>query len=327
MSGRPRLLDLFCGAGGASAGYVLAGFDVVGVDLAPQPRYPWKFHQASALDFPLDGFDLIHASPPCQLYTTATALARSRGKQYPDLVAPTRERLLASGTPWVIENVPGAPLIDPIMLCGAMFNLNVYRHRLFESSFTITPPPHPKHTAKAAGQFYAPRAGEFATVTGQGAGHDLVAAIGAMGSGWWMSGHELSESIPPAYSLFVGRAFIEQARHDLSAEIVTAAPHASADDDDQQRHDLHTEIVTRLPNPADTRRARDRELAAKRARRYRARQRGENVPLLKPGPKQGRDSITRERRLWEAAELAQMRMVVADLRRTLGDQQKNDGHI
>ncbi len=104
---RPRLLDLFCGAGGCSVGYHHAGFDVVGVDVNPQKNYPFEFHQADAMAYPLGGFDVIHASPPCQAFTKARKL---QGNTHPDLIGPIRERLIAAGVPWVIENVPGAPL-------------------------------------------------------------------------------------------------------------------------------------------------------------------------------------------------------------------------
>src|SRR5512146_881208 len=121
----PRLLDLFCGAGGAAMGYHRACFEVVGVDINPQPHYPFEFHQADALTYPLDGFDVIHASPPCQDYTIASLYHRMNGKTYPDLIEPTRKHLMRSSSVWVMENVPGAPLINPIMLCGSMFGLEV----------------------------------------------------------------------------------------------------------------------------------------------------------------------------------------------------------
>src|SRR5688500_4187308 len=116
-----RLLDLFCGAGGCSEGYHRAGFEVVGVDLKAQKNYPFEFIQADALDYPLDGFDVIHASPPCQAYSV---LRRANpDAEYADLIEPTRAKLQASGLPWIIENVPGAPLAQSITLCGSMFGL------------------------------------------------------------------------------------------------------------------------------------------------------------------------------------------------------------
>jgi C-5 cytosine-specific DNA methylase len=129
---RPRLLDLFCGAGGAALGYQLAGFHVTGVDIAPQPHYCGDaFYQADAMTFPLDGFDVVTASPPCQAYSTLGRF--SPHVTYPDLYEPTRERLTASGLPWVIENVVGAPYRSGFILCGSMFGLRVRRHRNFET--------------------------------------------------------------------------------------------------------------------------------------------------------------------------------------------------
>ena len=130
---RPRLLDLFCGAGGAAMGYHRAGFEVVGVDINPQPRYPFEFHQADALEYPLAGFDAIHASPPCQRFSTMTK-RWARSSSHSDLIEPTRSRLRESMLPYVIENVAGAPLVGPIRLCGSSFGLPVRRHRLFEMS-------------------------------------------------------------------------------------------------------------------------------------------------------------------------------------------------
>ena len=131
---KPRLLDLFCGAGGAARGYQLAGFHVTGVDIAPQPRYAGdEFVQADAMTWPLDGYDSIHASPPCQAYANVTAW-RGLRDDHPDLVAATRVRLEAAGVPWVIENVPEAPVRRDLLLCGSQFGLRVRRHRAFETS-------------------------------------------------------------------------------------------------------------------------------------------------------------------------------------------------
>jgi hypothetical protein len=127
---RPRALDLFCGAGGASMGLHRAGFEVVGVDACPQPEYPFAFVQADALTFPLDGFAFVWASPPCQAFT---AYKRRTDHVRPrrNLIPAVRARLAAAGVPYVIENVVGAPLRVPVMLCGSMFGLDVQRHRLF----------------------------------------------------------------------------------------------------------------------------------------------------------------------------------------------------
>ena len=135
---RPKLLDLFCGAGGCSAGYAAAGFDVTGVDIHDQPHYPFRFVQTNALTVKfLQSYDAIHASPPCQNYCWSTAKPRAAGKVYPDLIAPTREMLVASGKPYVIENVPTAPLRYPTYLEGTMFGLNVIRRRSFETNSRI----------------------------------------------------------------------------------------------------------------------------------------------------------------------------------------------
>lgn len=134
---KPRLLDLYCSAGGAGMGYHRAGFEVVGVDIVAQKNYPFEFHQADALTYPLEGFDAIHASPPCQAYSTAT-LDQSR---HPDLYAPTRDILVASGLPYVIENVMGAPYDHGFILCGSMFDMPIQRHRNFETSWMVFQPP------------------------------------------------------------------------------------------------------------------------------------------------------------------------------------------
>ena len=138
----PKLLDLFCKAGGASVGYAQAGFDVEGVDIEPQPHYPFTFHLADALTYPLDGFDAYHASPPCQFASVGCARWRSIGYKYPELIAATRARLIATGKPYVIENVTGAKryLHHPVLLCGLTFGLKVVRHRWFETNpFILTP--------------------------------------------------------------------------------------------------------------------------------------------------------------------------------------------
>lgn len=201
---KPRALDLFCCAGGAGVGLSRAGFEVVGVDIAAQPHYPFNFHQADALTFPLEGFDFIWASPPCQAYTLAQ---RIRNNTHPDLVAPIRRRLKISGVPWCIENVEGAPLENPVTLCGTMFRgLKVYRHRLFETSFPLKQPEHPEHVAPLTKMGRPPRDGEFMHVVGNFSG--VVAARKAMGINW-MVRDELREAIPPAYSEYVGRAALK----------------------------------------------------------------------------------------------------------------------
>lgn len=202
MRRRPRLLDLFCGAGGCSMGYHRAGFDVVGVDLSPQKNYPFKFRQADALTFPLDGFDAIHASPPCQAYSQAALSQRNAGKEYPDLLASTRERLQAAGVPWVIENVPGAPMRPDFKLCGCQFGLELRRLRWFETSwqaFSMRPPcHHPYPVVSVVGHgtpsWVREQLGFNPTIA------DYRAAMGID----WMNRNELSQAIPPAYTEFIG---------------------------------------------------------------------------------------------------------------------------
>jgi DNA (cytosine-5)-methyltransferase 1 len=198
---KPRLLDLFCGAGGCSVGYHRAGFDVVGVDITPQPRYPFEFHEADALTFPLEGFDAIHASPPCQAHTT---LRHRTGGDYPDLVAATRDRLLDSGLPYVIENVVGAPLLNPVMLCGSTFGLGVggrqlRRHRLFESNAPIMASPC-QHHGPAVGVYGTGGGGQMTRGFKAEGVADARAALGID----WMSLAELAQAIPPTYTEHIG---------------------------------------------------------------------------------------------------------------------------
>jgi DNA (cytosine-5)-methyltransferase 1 len=203
---RPRLLDLFCKAGGASAGYVAAGFEVVGVDIEPQPRYPFKFHPGDALAYLIahgDEFDAFAASPPCQAHTKAQ---RIQGRDHRDYIREVRGLFKAFGKPYVIENVPGAPLHDPIVLCGAMFpGLRTYRHRLFESNIPLTVPPHPEHVAPTTKMGRPPQPGEFMHVVGNFSG--VPQAKAAMGIDW-MIRDELREAIPPAYTEWIGRQLL-----------------------------------------------------------------------------------------------------------------------
>lgn len=197
---RPKALDLFCCAGGASEGLVRAGFDVVGVDIEDQPHYPFPFIKADAMTISLRGFDFVWASPPCQAYTLCQ---RIRDNEHPDLIEPTRRMLAASGVPYCIENVVGAPLVKPIELCGAMFGLRTYRHRLFECSFPIEAPPHPNHIAPLRKMGRPVRDGEFIHVVGNFSGVQI--AREAMDI-HWMPRDKLREAIPPAFAEYVGRA-------------------------------------------------------------------------------------------------------------------------
>jgi DNA (cytosine-5)-methyltransferase 1 len=212
---RPRLLDLFCCAGGAGTGYFRAGFDVVGVDLNPQPNYPFAFLQTDALSLDskfISTFDAIHASPPCQSYSD---LAKRNGNAdaWPRLIDPIREVLIRSGLPYIIENVEGAPLRNPTVLCGTMFKgLRVIRHRLFETNFPILTPKHgthPKvHTFDKRKAHYGKTNDmvDFVQVTG-GGNCTIAAARDAMGIDW-MTKNELNEAIPPAYTRLIGKQLL-----------------------------------------------------------------------------------------------------------------------
>jgi DNA (cytosine-5)-methyltransferase 1 len=199
-------------------GYHQAGFDVVGIDINPQPRYPFKFFQADIREIPnfyLAAFDAVHASPPCQAYTPLGALHPH--KSYPDLIAFTRDLLRGSGVPYVMENVMSAPLLkeQSIVLCGEMFGLRTYRHRRFESSLPLVAPDHPTHVKLTATKQRKARwaDGWHVSITG-----DVGTYVGpeAMGIDW-MSGNELCEAIPPAYTRFIGEQLIAHLQHERIA--------------------------------------------------------------------------------------------------------------
>ena len=207
-----KLLDLYCGVGGASAGYNKAGFDVTGIDLKHGKRYPYKYIKGDVLmylqnlDF-LRSFDIIHASPPCQTHSITQHLRNAQGKSTSklDLIPQTRAALIASGKPYVIENVPGSPLINPIQLCGSSFGLQVRRHRLFESNMKLTGSvcDH-KAQGRPVGVYGSlndqiPKGGKTATTIDEGRD--------AMGMPWaiWT---ELVEAIPPAYTEYLGKQII-----------------------------------------------------------------------------------------------------------------------
>lgn len=198
-----RALDLFCCQGGASAGLHMAGFDVVGVDIEDQPHYRFDFRKADALTFPIGRFDFIWASPPCQAHSRAQKIQQN---DHPDLIAPIRERLIKSGIPFCIENVVGAPLIDPFMLCGSMFGLQTYRHRLFECSFPVDLPKHPEHVAPLAKMGRPVADGEFMHVVGNFSGVNKARRIMGMP---WATRDGLREAIPPVYSRLIGLAAVE----------------------------------------------------------------------------------------------------------------------
>lgn len=227
---KPRLLDLFCGAGGAAMGYSKAGFEVIGVDIKPQPNYPFEFYQADAITLMRDegcwescpvwryvsDFDAIHASPPCQRYSVLRHAAETKGKNAPDLIEPTRALLIESGLPYVIENVPGSPTEHLIVLCGSMFGLGsngrqLRRHRNFETSFSMMSPPC-QHEGEAIGVYGSGPTGRY--TFGNGAHKDYYGRRGgyqgtvaekreAMDIDW-MNATELNQAIPPAYTEFIG---------------------------------------------------------------------------------------------------------------------------
>ncbi len=201
---KPLLLDLFCGAGGAAMGYHRAGFDVVGVDIKPQPHYPFEFAQADAMTFPLKGFDVIHASPPCQRYTRCTP-PQHRDK-HADLLEPVSLRLQAVGVPYAIENVPDARTIlrEPIMLCGTMFGLPTLRHRYFEirpnSELALLPAcAHPRLPVVITGTTRR-KTGRLEYRV-----QDCRDAMEIQ----WMIRTELDEAIPPAYTEYIGKQLID----------------------------------------------------------------------------------------------------------------------
>ena len=218
---RPRLLDLFCGAGGAAMGYHRAGFEVVGVDIAPQPHFPFEFVQADAIEYLAEtmavGFDAIHPSPPCQYYTRLRTLPWLRDKEYWRSIPPTLAAVQATGLPWCVENVDSRAAKTDLgtawLLCGTMFGLRwddgrpLYRHRLFAMSDFMLAPSHPKHDkVLVPGPLLKDRARlNNGYVIG---GHQNgIRAMGAMGIDW-MTGNELSQAIPPAYTEWIGRQLI-----------------------------------------------------------------------------------------------------------------------
>lgn len=204
-----RLLDLFCGAGGAAMGYSRAGFEVVGVDIEPQANYPFEIHYIDALQalkmWKSDGlwpgvhsFDVIHASPPCRRYSS---MSRNHAEHL-DLYQPTYQGLVDVGKPYVIENVIGAPYGSGLVLCGSMFGLVVRRHRNFEMSHLVFPPSQCRHEEQ----------GQPITVTGSGGGKPSRHSYKGIREHWprymempWATPHECTQAVPPAYTEFIGK--------------------------------------------------------------------------------------------------------------------------
>lgn len=211
----PRLLDLFCGAGGAGEGYRRAGFSITGVDWTPQKNNPHVFIQADAFEYVFAHgreYDAIHASPPCQAYSMAAQTQRNRGKVYPDLLAATRSALETTGKPWVIENVPGAPMQPNFRLCGCLFGLQLRRQRWFETSwnaFVLRPScQHPFPVVSVVGNgtpsWVRKKLGYCPSIK------QYRAAMGID----WMNRGELSQAIPPAFTEFVGRYLLAEVENE-----------------------------------------------------------------------------------------------------------------
>ena len=223
-----RLLDLFCGAGGAAMGYYRAGFDeIVGVDLAPQPRYPFTFVQGDALEYALlegSGFDAIHASPPCQHYSRLRHLPWLKHRTYWDSIPPTLEVLGLVEIPWVVENVEDSPL-GGVTLCGQFFGLPIFRHRRFRASFPLVQPVHTKHSgviavgsASMATRYRAGNIGVKELNRDSIGGHFAGVARGRAAMGIpWMTCDELSQAIPPAYTEYIGRQLLQHLRREVVA--------------------------------------------------------------------------------------------------------------
>lgn len=204
-----KLLDLFCGAGGAAMGYYRAGFEVVGVDIKPQKHFPFEFHQADAFDYLREHgheFDVIHASPPCQAYSTMTK-KWGRSLEHPDLVDVVRVEIKTLCPIYIIENVAGSPLNNPVMLCGSSFQLGVRRHRYFEMSHAPALYPVCQHTKRALAVYGHPGGSSKRDPNALfGSTRDWKAAMGID----WMDATELAQAIPPAYTEYIGKQLLKQ---------------------------------------------------------------------------------------------------------------------
>ena len=225
---RPLLLDLFCGAGGASVGYHRAGFDVIGVDIEPQPNYPFEFRQWDAVEllawhahhaergWPFGRIDAIHASPPCQAFTAYRRRGAGVGDGYPDLIAPVRELLEVTGLPWVMENVERSPVRPHVRLCGSSFGLDVRRHRWFETSVPMMSPPCAHGLQRPRFPHATNRTNLRRTVEIGVWRIPLAVQQAAMGVDW-MTLAELTEAIPPAYTEHIGTFLVEHLQRERAA--------------------------------------------------------------------------------------------------------------
>lgn len=211
-----KLLDLYSCYGVGGYGFEQAGFHITGVDLYPQPKHRSKYNdrqctfiQADAIEYVLKHgheYDYIHASPPCQEHSIASMQFRIQGKIYPNLIEATRAALIKTGKPYDIENVPGAPLINPVILCGTMFNMPSYRHRLFETNWGLKQPEHPPHVAKNAKMGRSIKDGEFIQYVGHFSG---VKYVQEFTGAYWADQYGLAQSIPPQYTKYIGEQFLQ----------------------------------------------------------------------------------------------------------------------
>lgn len=202
-----KLLDLYCCQGGASTGFKKAGFNVTGVDLYPQPKYPYKFIQTDAVDYLLQHgheYDFIHASPPCQKHSLSAMQFRLLGKEYPDLISATRAALIQIGKPYSLENVKGAPLHNPVLLCGNMFNIPSYRHRLFETNWLLPQPLHNRHEVRQAKMGRPVKDGEYIQYIGH---FPMIKHVREFTGFNWMNTYGLAQSIPSEYTHYIGMQF------------------------------------------------------------------------------------------------------------------------
>jgi DNA (cytosine-5)-methyltransferase 1 len=203
-----KLLDLFCKAGGCTKGYQQAGFYVVGVDIEPQPHYCGdEFIRADVLTLDIEfmkSFDAIHASPPCQRYSLMQHIHKNKDK-HPDLIEPTRNLLLTTGKPFIIENVEGSPLLNPTRLCGTMFGLKISRHRLFETNFSMPLLNPPCDHREVYDCFHG----------GEEARGERGKLSKIMEINWFMTRNELRNAIPPAYTKFIGRIILKKMEEEL----------------------------------------------------------------------------------------------------------------
>lgn len=229
----PNLLDLFGGAGGAGEGYRRAGFTILGIDIEPHPDYPGEHHVmdwAEGLARFGDWADVIHASPPCPRYSVATPEA-ARDK-HPDLVGPVREALQATGKPYVIENVPGSPLHDPVLYCGSSFFLRARRHRLFESNAPLAAPPCSHHTqpTPVVGVYgnHPDRPGGWKRPDGTSRGVKATSvedASDALGIYHMTNWPDLADSIPPAYTMHIGAQLIDHLNDPKPRDLLALLDH------------------------------------------------------------------------------------------------------